>query len=74
MLLNRENDTINAMLYELEVNKLHKNVNQFKWSNFEMASKYLNNVMSGIHNFYYTAGHNVEDHVYIVFLFVLKTM
>ncbi len=67
LLSDYENDTINAMFYEFEYNKLLKNPNQFKWSNFEMAYKYLMNVMNGIHIFYKTTGHDVEDHVTFVF-------
>jgi hypothetical protein len=67
MLSSYENDTINAMFYEFEDNKLLKNQNNFKWSNFEMASRYLINVMNGIHIFHNTTGHSVEDHVTFVF-------
>ncbi len=68
MLSSYENDTINAMFYEFEANKLVKNLNQFKWSNFEMAYKYLMNVMNGIHIFYNTTRHYVEDDVTFFFL------
>ena len=65
MLYSYENDTIASMFYELEAYMLQQNKEQqIRWSNFDMASKYLSEVINGLKSFYdLTNNYFIESHV-----------